>query len=124
MKKLVDLSYCLEAHDHLVETIGCLGGIRDENLLLSAINDQAWYEDGVDQIIHVAYSICAYHVFFDGNKRTSFLTLKLLDIRLSLICDWDKIANIILELATIGMEKEEFSKRIKKAILRDIKTSM
>ena len=117
MKKVVELDYVIEAHNSLVHDKRCLGGIKDKNLLISAVNGQYWYEYGVEQIIHVAYSICANHVFFDGNKRTAFLTLKLLEIKLGYVCDWNNIAHTVLELATNGLEKEKFSSYIKEAIL-------
>ena len=117
MSHTVNLAYVLSAHENLVRNKHCLAGIKDENLLYSAIEGQYWYEPGADQIIHVSYSICANHVFLDGNKRTSFLTLKLLETDLGYICDWMSIAYTILDLAANSISKENFYNRILSAIL-------
>lgn len=115
-KFTVDFNYVIEVHENLVRDKHCIAGIRDHNLLLSAIDGQYWYKPGVEQIIHVAYSICANHVFTDGNKRTSFLTLKLLETQLGHICDWESIAYVVLDLATHSTEKQIFQEKIKSFI--------
>lgn len=117
MKQTVAFNYVLTVHQNLVDDHHCMAGIKDENLLHSAINGQYWYEPGIDQIIHVAYSICANHVFSDGNKRTAFLVLKLLEIDLNYICDWSQIASIILDLAANGISREQFHDAIIQSIL-------
>lgn len=113
----VDFAYVIEVHENLVQGKYCIAGIRDENLLISAIDGQYWYEAGIEQIIHVAYSICANHVFADGNKRTCFLTLKLLETELGYICDWECIAQIVLDLATYSTEKNIFHENIRNCII-------
>ena len=112
----VKFYYVMEVHENLVRDKHCIAGIRDENLLMSAIEGQYWYDIGIEQIIHVAYSICANHVFTDGNKRTSFLTLKLLETKLGYVCDWETIAHIVLDLATYGTDKKIFHEQIRKCI--------
>lgn len=117
MNQTVSLDYVTDIHDNLVIDHHCMAGIKDNNLLHSAIDGQYWYEPGIDQIIHVAYSICANHVFSDGNKRTTFLVLKLLETKLHCHCDWSQIADAILDLATYGISREQFHDTIVKAIL-------
>ncbi|MFR6291735.1 MAG: Fic family protein [Peptococcaceae bacterium] len=117
MNQTVSFTYVLNVHQNLVHDYHCMPGIKDENLLHSAIDGQYWYEPGVDQIIHVAYSICANHVFSDGNKRTTFLVLKLLENDFNYICDWSQIAHIVLDLATNSISREQFHDAIVKAIL-------
>lgn len=112
----VNFNYVLEVHENLVRDKHCIAGIRDSNLLMSAIEGQYWYTPGIEQVIHVAYSICANHVFTDGNKRTAFITLKLLETQLGYVCDWEIIAYIILELATTSTEKQVFHQQIRKQI--------
>lgn len=116
MSHTVKFNYVLEVHENLVRDKHCIAGIRDENLLISAIDGQYWYDAGIEQIIHVAYSICANHVFTDGNKRTAFLTLKLLETKLGFVCDWENIAHVVLELATHSTEKNIFHEQIRKYI--------
>lgn len=117
IESTVPFHYVVEVHENLVKDKHCIAGIRDENLLISAIDGQYWYEAGIEQIIHVAYSICANHVFADGNKRTCFLTLKLLEIKLGYICDWECIAQIVLDLATYSTEKNIFHENIRNCII-------
>jgi len=117
MQKTVNFEYVMEVHENLVQGKHCIAGIRDENLLISAIDGQYWYEYGIEQIIHVAYSICANHVFADGNKRTCFLTLKLLETELGYYCDWEGIAQVVLNLATYSTEKSLFHQQIKEYII-------
>lgn len=114
---IVTIDYITEIHAQLVENHQCFHGVRDENLLISAIDGQNWHDDPIDQIIHVAYSVCANHVYNDGNKRTSFLVLKLLEMKLNLVCDWSNIAQIVLDLATHTMSKIDFENKIKENIL-------
>ena len=121
MQQTVDFDYVMEVHEQLVQGKHCLAGIRDENLLISAIDGQYWYEYGIEQVIHVAYSICANHVFTDGNKRTCFLTLKSLETDLGYVCDWECIAQIVLDLATYSTEKQLFHQQIRQCIFEDLK---
>lgn len=116
MSHTVKFNYVMEVHENLVRDKHCIAGIRDENLLISAIDGQYWYEAGIEQIIHVAYSICANHVFADGNKRTAFLTLKLLETKLGYVCDWESIAHVVLDLATYSTEKNVFHEQVRKYI--------
>lgn len=55
MKGTVKLAYVLSVHDNLVRDHHCMAGIKDANLLHSAIDGQYWYNPGVDQIVHVTY---------------------------------------------------------------------
>lgn len=114
---VINIDYLLAAHKALEDSRKCLAGIRDHNLLMSAIEGQRWYADPIDQIIHIAYSICAGHVFNDGNKRTTFLILRLLEQRLGFICDLDGMATAILDLATNSISKEAFTQQIKACII-------
>ena len=47
--------------------------IINPNMLESAIAGQQWYDSTIEQIAHVSFSINAYHVFRDGNKRTAYM---------------------------------------------------
>ena len=51
-------------------------GINNKILLESAINGQYWYSNPFDALCHVAFSVNAYHCFYDGNKRTSYFIIK------------------------------------------------
>ncbi len=74
----------IDLHNLLIEKKGGLTGIRDENMLESAINSpfqtfdgQDFYPSPIDKIIRLSYNLATLHTFFDGNKRISALTLML-----------------------------------------------
>jgi death-on-curing protein len=68
----------LALHDRLIETIGGSLGVREENLLRSLAERPKTAFSGQEQFPTIfmkaaAYleAIATYHVFVDGNKRTS-----------------------------------------------------
>ena len=108
---MIDLQTVIHLHGMLEKPGMCLPGIRDENLLYSAINGQHWYETDVDQLLHVSYSICANHVFNDGNKRTAYLVLHPILNHSNSTAFY--LAQLILELAMHTFSKEIFFNRSK-----------
>ncbi len=105
---MIDLENLLEIHDTVVRYENALDGIRDINTLYSIIDTQkqGWY-NGIDSILWISYSVCGGHIFSDGNKRTSFLVLKTLEEQ-GYKLDTEKLADLILHLATKTMTREEF----------------
>lgn len=65
----------IEAHRLLIEEFGGIHGIRDKNLLESAIfRPQAgYYENLVDEAAALMESLANNHAFLDGNKRIAFV---------------------------------------------------
>lgn len=103
-------------HQRLVSLGLCVNGVRDTNLLISAVNGQGWYRDVFSQYVHVAYSINAGHVFADGNKRTCFLVLKELN-KYRYYFDDRLLADAILNLAKGGVSRQEFFNSVKRLLL-------
>lgn len=69
---------CLALHDMMLSDYGGASGIRDENLLLSALArpEQIWAygkPDLFDLAAAYAAGIVRNHPFLDGNKRTGFM---------------------------------------------------
>jgi death-on-curing protein len=69
-------------HDMLLEQSGGLQGIRDENLLESAIesvyqtfDDQELYPTIEEKGARMCYSLISNHAFADGNKRIGILVM-------------------------------------------------
>jgi death on curing protein len=71
----------LEIHDDQIKRYGGKTGIRDQNLLLSAISQPLSTFDG--QYLHKTFSdkagaylfhLCQNHPFIDGNKRTALVS--------------------------------------------------
>ena len=69
----------LAIHDRIVEAIGGLKGVRDVGLLYSlaerpkmAMMGKEFYPDVFTKAAAYLEGIATYHVFADGNKRTSY----------------------------------------------------
>lgn len=72
----------IDLHNLLIEKKGGLPGIRDDNMLESAINSpfqsydgQDFYPSPIDKIVRLSYNLATLHVFYDGNKRIAALIL-------------------------------------------------
>jgi death on curing protein len=65
----------IEAHRLLIEEFGGIHGIRDHNLLESAIfrPQTGYYESLVDEAAALMESLTRNHPFLDGNKRVAFV---------------------------------------------------
>ena len=69
----------LKMHEICIEIFGGSAGVRDKNLLESALNRgvmRVCYEPGcgaVDAVCSIAYGLAKNHPFEDGNKRTAAL---------------------------------------------------
>ena len=76
----LDLEDVMQLHDLAVERFGGLSGIRDENLLLSAlaraVNKHAYADTGevdrFDLAAAYAFGIAKNHPFNDANKHTAW----------------------------------------------------
>ena len=84
----------IRIHEKLIDKTGGAHGLRDENLLESAIySSEAGFEDvekypsAEEKAARLCYSLTNNHAFVDGNKRIGvmvmLMTLKLNDISLS-----------------------------------------
>ncbi len=69
-------------HEKLLNKTGGLAGIRDINMLESAVLNSLQTFDGnelyptiIEKAAHMAFAICKNHPFVDGNKRTALLTM-------------------------------------------------
>ncbi|HLJ31219.1 MAG TPA: type II toxin-antitoxin system death-on-curing family toxin [Candidatus Babeliales bacterium] len=101
-----------------IKQYGGLHGLRDENLLDSAINyPQATFDDKYLQpdIYHMAacymYAIIKNHPFLDGNKRTGFITaiLFLAYNNIIIIALDDELFNLAIETATSKITESEIA---------------
>jgi death on curing protein len=70
---------CLAIHETMMAQYGGLAGVRDENMLESAIaKPHHLFASGSPRLFHLAAAYAAgivhNHPFVDGNKRTAFMT--------------------------------------------------
>ncbi len=118
MIKYLSLEQVLKMHDAFIEKFGGLQGIRDMNLLLSAIETPKAAMFGNDLYPTVYNKAAAYlyhivqnHPFNDANKRTGFgaayLFLKANNV--SILFDDESFESLVVEVAKGKKTKEEIS---------------
>lgn len=100
-----DLEQVVKLHSSLIAKTGGMDGIRDENLLDSALNSlfqtfdgNELYPDIFDKAAQLCYSLVENHPFADGNKRTG-VHLTLLFLKLN----GEKIEYTQSELIDFGL---------------------
>lgn len=118
MIKYLTLEQVLEMHDAFIEKFGGLKGIRDNNLLLSALETPKAAMFGIDLYPSVYDKAAAYlyhivqnHPFNDGNKRTGFGTayLFLKANKIPILFDDESYENLVVEVAKGKATKEDIS---------------
>ena len=79
---LISKEQVLKIHSSLIKETGGIDGIRDENLLYSALNSpfqtfdsKELYPEISDKAAQLSYSIIKNHPFLDGNKRIGTHTM-------------------------------------------------
>jgi death on curing protein len=114
-----------EIHAEALQKFGGLDGVRDENLLASAVltpqssfGGKSPYVDLVDVAAAYLYYICGNHPFLDGNKRTAmmaaivFLRLNGMDT----LPDNEEWERFILEVAASKLDRDATTRRLRKLI--------
>lgn len=117
MTRYLTLEELLALHEMVLAQSGGAAGIRDQNLLESALAQPAMTFDGVDlyptlqtKAAALGFSLVKNHPFVDGNKRIghaameTFLVLNGHEIEATV----DEQEEVILKLAASQMNREEF----------------
>ncbi|HSX03606.1 MAG TPA: type II toxin-antitoxin system death-on-curing family toxin [Rhabdochlamydiaceae bacterium] len=80
----LEIEEVIEIHDAMIKNFGGLEGVRDKNLLLSAIENPKMavfghelYQSIFDKASCYLYDIVRNHPFNDGNKRTGYTSTRL-----------------------------------------------
>ena len=106
--KTITKEQLIRIHSRLIAETGGIDGVRDENLLDSALNAPFQIFGGVElysdirqKAARLGYGIIKNHPFLDGNKRigahSMLLFLALNDIRLCY--SQNELVNVILSVA-------------------------
>ncbi len=106
----------LYLHSELIKATGGLDGLRDDNLLQSALlspmqtyNSVELFPSLIDKAVRLACGLTQNHPFIDGNKRIGahamLVTLKLNGISLSYT--QQELSSVFLELASGEIAYEE-----------------
>ena len=99
----------LALHEQLIERYGGTHGVRDENLLDSALNapfqgygDHDFYPSVVQKAVRLCFGLVMNHPFLDGNKRIGVMALLVtLDLNhLTLNTNSAELSEIIFSLAS------------------------
>ncbi len=82
---MIPLEAILYIHDRSIKSFGGGYGLRDKSLLLAAISipfqtfdQQELYPSPVTKAAAIFESLIINHPFIDGNKRTAYLSLRLM----------------------------------------------
>lgn len=99
----------LEIHAILIERFGGSNGIRDKELLDSALNrpyqtfdGQELYPSPIDKAAAILESIVKNHPFVDGNKRTGYVLARLfmMNNQLTIEADHEQKYQFVISIST------------------------
>lgn len=103
----------IRLHGKLIHATGGTDGLRDENLLASAIynayggfGDTEAYPTVEEKAARLAYSLVANHAFVDGNKRIGVLVM-LMTLKLNHVC----LSYTQAELTELGLSIADGSRK-------------
>lgn len=125
MKK-ISIEFVIRLHEMLIKESGGSKGVRDINLLESALysplqtfGDQELYPDDLDKIVSISHSLIKNHSFIDGNKRIGTLVLYMLLSENGYELEWtdEEVIEIGLKVANGEMGKKELKKFIKERLV-------
>lgn len=119
MIEYLSVEEVIDMHDAFLKEFGGLQGIRDINLLMSALETpkgtmfgQDLHPTIFDKAAAYLYHIVCNHPFNDGNKRTGFgatlLFLKANSVPIKF--DKKKYENLVVEVAKGKITKEEIAR--------------
>ncbi len=117
------LAEVIEIHSNQMRLYGGLPGIRDINLLSSAIamphasfHGEYLHNDIYEMAAAYAFHIGKNHPFVDGNKRTALVSaLVFLELNgISISDSQGKLYNAMLDLSTGKLNKNEFASILRK----------
>lgn len=115
----IELEYAIKVHDLIIKKVGGLDGIKDIGQLesvLEHIQNDLYYPTFADKMTHLIYSVVQFHMFLDGNKRTSLLLASyFMDINhYSYYTDdfIQEMEDVVVDVASGRISKEELKKII------------
>lgn len=114
----IDTHDAMALHDRLVALHGGLAGLRDENLLESAlarpkqIHEYAEAADRIDMAAAYTAGIVRNHPFLDGNKRTGFVVgILFLELNGYLFtASEEEAAEAVIQLAAGSLDEAGYGK--------------
>jgi death-on-curing protein len=114
-----------EVHAEALERFGGLKGVRDENMLASAVlapqssfGGKSPYLDIVEVAAAYLFYICRNHPFLDGNKRTAMMAA-IVFLRLNGIepkADNERWEQLMLDVAASKLDRDATTRRLRKLV--------
>jgi death on curing protein len=114
-----------EIHAEAIRQFGGLRGIRDENLLASAVlapqssfGGNSPYADIVEIAAAYLFYICKNHPFLDGNKRTAMMAA-IVFLRFNGIepkADSEQWERLMLDVAASKLDRAATTRRLRKLV--------
>jgi death-on-curing protein len=112
-------------HAEALRKFGGSDGVRDENLLASAVltpqssfGGKSPYADLVEIAGAYLFYLCGNHPFIDGNKRTAMMAA-IVFLRLNEIepaPDSDEWERLVLDVASSKLDRGETTRRLRKLV--------
>jgi len=112
-------------HAEAIRQFGGLDGVRDENLLASAVltpqstfGGKSPYSDLVEIAAAYLFYLCRNHPFLDGNKRTAMLAA-IVFLRLNGIepaRDSERWEQLMMEVAASRLDRDQTTKRLRQLL--------
>ena len=122
MSEYLTIEQVIELHDEMLKRYGGLPGIRDKNLLWSAIDapkaamfGQEMYPSVYEKAAAYLYHLICNHPFNDANKRTGYAaTLVFLEVNnAKQVFKKEDLENLVIEVAKGKETKERITKFLK-----------
>jgi death-on-curing protein len=114
-----------EIHAEVIKQFGGLNGVRDENLLASAVltpqssfGGKSPFADIVEIAAAYLFYICKNHPFVDGNKRTAMMAA-IVFLRLNGIepkPDSQQWERLMLDVASSRITRDETTRQLRKLL--------
>ncbi|MCA1659494.1 MAG: type II toxin-antitoxin system death-on-curing family toxin [Verrucomicrobiaceae bacterium] len=114
-----------EIHAEALENFGGLAGIRDENLLASAVltpqssfGGKSPYADLVEIAAAYLFYLCRNHPFIDGNKRTAMMAAIVFPRLNGIEPSPDSPAweNLMINVAASKLDRDGTTRRLRKLL--------
>jgi death-on-curing protein len=120
---MIDVETAIKIHSILIERFGGSFGIRDKNLLESALarpfqtfDKKDLYKTPIEKSAALIESIITNHPFIDGNKRFGYVIMRLflMDKGLDIEATEDEKYNFVIAIAKGDYKYPDIYKWIKK----------
>mgnify|MGYP001157991409 CR=1 FL=1 len=113
------LKDAMDAHEQVIRIGGGLSGVKDvgqiESVLQHIQNDD-YYPSFEEKLAHLSHSLCKFHCFNDGNKRTGLaVTVQMLEWNNCDYCVHAFIRN--MENIVVAIAEDRISKALLQAII-------